>query len=58
MGAVTLARKAHKFYLHGRLGGSIAQLIKNINRIIYCCDIAYQVEIPVSTKMPHQGMGS
>ena len=37
--------------------GGIAQLIKNINRVIYSCDIAYQVDIPISTKMPHQAMG-
>ena len=35
----------------------IAQLIKNINRVVYTCDIAYQVDIPISTKLPHQGMG-
>ena len=57
MGAVRLTRKAHKFYTYGRIGRGIAQLIKNINRVIYSCDIAYQVDIPISTKMPHQGMG-
>ena len=58
MGAVSLARKAHKLYISSKKrGGGIAQLVKNINRIIYCCDIAFQVDIPASTKMPHQGMG-
>lgn len=56
MGAVGLARKAHKIYTSWKFGG-IAQLIKNINRIVYCCDIAYQVDIPISTQLPHQGMG-
>lgn len=37
--------------------GGIAQLIKNINRVIYSCDIAYQVDIPISTRLPHQGLG-
>lgn len=57
MGALSLARKAHKIYNSWKFGGGIAQLIKNINRVIYCCDIAYQVDIPVSTKLPHQSMG-
>lgn len=39
------------------MGGYIAQLIKDINRIVYCCDIAYQVDIHLSTKLPHQGLG-
>lgn len=25
--------------------------------MIYACDIAYQVELPASTKLPHQGLG-
>ena len=57
MGAVGLARKAHKIYTTWKFGGCIAQLIKNINRIVYSCDIAYQVDIPISTQLPHQGMG-
>ncbi len=56
MGAVGLARKAHKIYVSRKFGG-IAQLIKKINRVIYSCDIAYQVDIPINTKLPHQGMG-
>jgi len=56
MGAVRLARLAHK--ASKLLGGrGIAQLIKDINRIIYSCDIAYQVDIPASTSLPHQGLG-
>lgn len=60
MSAVSLARKAYKFYTFGKIffwGKGIAQLIKNINRMIYSCDIAYQVNIPASTKLPHQGLG-
>ena len=25
--------------------------------MIYCCDIAYEVDIPELTRMSHQGMG-
>lgn len=25
--------------------------------MVYACDIAYQVELPASTKLPHQGLG-
>ena len=57
MSAIGLARKAHKIYISCKFGGGIAQLIKNINRVICSCDIAYQVDIPISTKLPHQGMG-
>ena len=57
MGAVSLARKAHECYVSGKIGNGVAQLIKNINRIIYSCDIAYQVNIPKSTQLPHQGLG-
>ena len=28
-----------------------------MNRILYSCDIAYQVHIPPTTKLPHQGLG-
>ncbi|WP_155827853.1 serine O-acetyltransferase [Butyrivibrio sp. AE2015] len=31
--------------------------MKHLNRVIYCCDIAYQVNIPETTLLPHQGMG-
>lgn len=43
--------------LDGLGGVGIAQFFKNINRMIYACDIAYQVELPSSTKLPHQGLG-
>lgn len=38
MGVVSLARKAHKYYGLGKLGGVMAKLIKCINRVIYSCD--------------------
>lgn len=56
MGAVSLARKAYKCYASGKAMG-IAKLIKCINRVIYSCDIAYSVDMPISTSMPHQGLG-
>lgn len=55
MGALAISRLANKSYR--KFGGGIAQLFKNINRMIYACDIAYQVELPASTKLPHQGLG-
>jgi serine O-acetyltransferase len=60
MGAVRIAYLANKAYKKvplKKIGGGIAQILKNINRIIYSCDIAYQVEIPPETKLPHQGLG-
>lgn len=58
MGAVFLARLANAIFQRSkRGGGGIAQCVKNINRVIFACDIPYQVDIPVTTKMPHQGLG-
>lgn len=55
MSAVKLARISHSCYK--KFGGGIAQLFKNLNRVIYACDIAYQVEIDKTVKFPHQGLG-
>lgn len=55
MGVLSISRLANKLYR--KIGGGIAQLFKNINRMVYACDIAYQVELPSSTKFPHQGLG-
>ena len=55
--ASELAKIANNFYLKGIVGKKIAQCIKNINRIIFACDIAYQVKIPENIKLPHQGVG-
>lgn len=57
MSAVSLANRAHRIYTIRLIGRAIAKLLKNINRIIYCCGIPYQVDIPISTRLPHQGMG-
>lgn len=34
-----------------------AQLLKNINRVIYSCDIAFNIQIGHGLKLPHQGLG-
>ena len=39
------------------MGSIAAQMLKDMNRILYACDTAYQVEIPKSTRLPHQGIG-
>lgn len=56
MGVLSISRLANMSYRKIG-GGGIAQLFKNINRMVYACDIAYQVELPSSTKLPHQGLG-
>jgi serine acetyltransferase len=35
----------------------VAQMLKNINRIIYACDIGIGCYIPKSCKFPHSGLG-
>lgn len=37
--------------------GGGAQILKNINRIIYNCDIAFNISIGCNLKLPHQGLG-
>ena len=37
--------------------GGAKIVLKLINRIFFACDVAYQVDLPASTKMPHQGLG-
>lgn len=39
-------------------GGAIAQCVKNMNRVIFACDIAYQVDIDKTCIFPHQGLGT
>lgn len=34
-----------------------AQLFKNINRFIFCCDIAYDIQLGYGLHLPHQGLG-
>lgn len=35
----------------------LAQILKNINRMIYACDIAYQIEVGSNLMLPHSGLG-
>ena len=37
--------------------GGGAQILKNVNRIIYSCDIAFNISIGSNLKLPHQGLG-
>ncbi len=55
MGVVLIARMAHGMYKKKII--FMAQMLKNFNRILFACDIAYQVEVPKTTQMPHQGLG-
>lgn len=65
MTAVGIARLAHRIYIirnsclcrDGKVVEFLAKVIKFFNRIFFCCDIAYQVDLPVTTLMPHQGLG-
>lgn len=56
MNVVTMARISHSCYEKLGVRG-LAQLFKNLNRVIYACDIAYQVELDKSVILPHQGLG-
>lgn len=55
MSAVKIFYLSSKAYKGSHL--RIAQLLKNLSRIIYACDIAYQVEIGNGLNLPHQGLG-
>ena len=57
MGVVGIARTAHKFSKYGKMGGVFARLVKSVNRLVYACDIAFQVDIPESTYFPHSALG-
>lgn len=53
--SVRIARLSHRCYVIGFIGGKI---FKHFNRVCFSCDIiAYQVDIPSSLKLPHQGLG-
>lgn len=54
--SVRIARLAHRCYISRFcIGGG--KIFKHINRVIFSCDIAYQVDVPSSLKLPHQGLG-
>lgn len=54
MGAAKIAYLSRWVYLK-KMG--VAQLLKNINRVIYACDISYKAEIKGILELPHQGLG-
>lgn len=35
----------------------IAQIFKNISRLIYACDISFQIQVGKNLQLPHQGLG-
>ncbi len=37
--------------------GGVAQILKNINRILYACDISYRAHLSSSCEFPHQALG-
>lgn len=60
MGCLRIARIANACRGNGRsrVRLAIAQAFKNLNRIVYACDIGLGAEIPASCKFPHQGLGT
>lgn len=57
MSASKLVYLSNKYYLLSQKTGGIAQLLKNINRVIYGCDISFKISIGNNLKLPHQGLG-
>lgn len=55
MGAAKIAYLSRWFYL--KKCGGIAQVLKNINRVLYACDISYKADIAGLLNLPHQGLG-
>lgn len=55
---VRIARWAYLCYSHKifRMGGG-NRIFKAFNRLLFSCDIAYQINLPASTKLPHNGLG-
>lgn len=37
--------------------GVLPQLVKNINRVIFGCDVSYNILLGNNLKLPHQGLG-
>ncbi len=55
MGVLKLSRISYFFYKKNLK--ILAKMIKNISRVVYCADIAYQVDIPTTCEFLHQGLG-
>lgn len=58
MGAAKLVYMSCKAYQCFRFGGGIAQILKNICRIIYACDISFKIKVGRNLQLPHQGLGT
>ena len=43
------------FYKHKMR--AFAQFVKNLNRMVYAADIAYQIDIGKNLALPHHGLG-
>lgn len=60
MSATKIVYLSDKIY-HSRLPkfirGGVAQFLKNVNRLIFSCDISFDSLIGNNLKLPHQGLG-
>ena len=59
MGCLDLARCARRLLGDGKnpFRRALAQTVKNINRMVYACDIGLGAVIPESCEFAHQGLG-
>lgn len=56
--SVRIARLAHCCYCNKWLRrGGVNFVVKSFNRVVFSCDISYKVDVPATTRLPHQGMG-
>lgn len=55
MSASKLVYVSNKCYSKYHRG--VAQLLKNINRVFYSCDIAFNITLGNNLRLPHQGLG-
>ena len=56
MNAAKIAVTACRIGACGKFGG-VSQLLKNLNRMIFACDISWRVKIGDNFQLPHQGLG-
>ena len=57
MGAARFTYLSIRAWSRFKNGGSIAQLLKNICRVIYSCDISFKIQVGQNLRLPHQGLG-
>lgn len=43
--------------LHRKTERILLQLVKNINRVSFGCDVSYNIKLGDNLKLPHQGLG-